>query len=147
MYMSGSDCKMALFSFRYELFCIKASETNIPPALDCLKQHVQRANYQAAIWRRAHVSCINPPDPTLHGWTEQAGCLSIKWMNGPYAPPEVAKVVSCSCKKTYCSSKKCLCNSQNLPCTDMCKCGEDCTNHQALVPEIDSDGISDSDED
>ena len=28
----------------------------LPPYLDCLEQHVKRANYQVAIWKQAHIS-------------------------------------------------------------------------------------------
>ena len=41
---------------RYQLFCAKRGEVNsahLPPCMDCLHMHAQRANYQAGIWRRS----------------------------------------------------------------------------------------------
>ena len=42
-------------ALRYDLFCAKKGEVEshqLPPCIDCLQKHAQRANYQAAIWRR-----------------------------------------------------------------------------------------------
>ena len=42
-------------TLRYNLFCAKKGEMEsyqLPPYRDCLVKHAQRANYQAAIWRR-----------------------------------------------------------------------------------------------
>ena len=35
---------------------------------DCLLQHIQRAIYQAVIWKRATTPIIDAPSPTDHGW-------------------------------------------------------------------------------
>lgn len=59
-----------------------------PPNEDCLKQHVARANYQAAIWRRAATGTMAAPDPTTYGWKVVDNQLVINWMvNSPVPEP------------------------------------------------------------
>ncbi|MPC37762.1 hypothetical protein E2C01_031251 [Portunus trituberculatus] len=36
----------------------------LPPSFRALEQHVRRANYQMALWRRSHVAIFDPPSPT-----------------------------------------------------------------------------------
>ena len=65
---------------RYQLFCAKRGEvesSQLPPCRDCLLMHVERANYQAAIWKRSlHASPV-VPSPTEHGWKDDEGKLAI----------------------------------------------------------------------
>ena len=51
---------------RYDIFCTKRGEIEsllLPPCRDCLEKHVQRANYQAAIWRRCLQRDPKVPSP------------------------------------------------------------------------------------
>lgn len=129
---------------RYKIFCTSKSEQSMPPTRDALEQHCLRANYQAAIHRRAMVQFINAPSPVGHGWQMENDELSYKWMTQPPAPDILLEVVQCSCK-TGCESGKCSCAKSKVNCTDMCKC-VNCSNCQTSV-EIDEDYSSDSDED
>ena len=57
---------------RYNLFCSKKGELEShqpPPCSDCLLKHAQRANYQAAIWKRSLIREANIPSPVGLGWT------------------------------------------------------------------------------
>ncbi|KAL2098309.1 hypothetical protein ACEWY4_007516 [Coilia grayii] len=57
---------------RYMLFCAKRGEvdsSSLPPCRDCLKLHIQRANYQAGIWRHCLEGQPDIPEPRGHGWT------------------------------------------------------------------------------
>ena len=52
---------------RYEIHCARAGKVEpvaLPPGESSLRLHVTRANYQAAIWRRAIVNS----SPDGHGW-------------------------------------------------------------------------------
>ena len=53
---------------RYKLFCsLSTSEQSLPPCKNALIQHSRRANFQAAIHRKALTSCILAPPPDGHG--------------------------------------------------------------------------------
>ena len=82
---------------RYQLFCANSSKSSsLPPTKDALYWHIQRANYQAALLRRA-LSADPFPSPDGHWWqvlapnhalTQQQflylfrnGCLSLLPLN------------------------------------------------------------------
>lgn len=78
---------------RYRLFCAKRGEIEshqLPPCRDCLVKHAQRANYQAALWRRCLERDPQAPSPVGHGWKiESVGGvdqLVVQWMDGQPAP-------------------------------------------------------------
>ena len=53
---------------RYQLFCANPSKSSsLPPTKDALYWHIQRANYQAALLRRA-LSADPFPSPDGHWW-------------------------------------------------------------------------------
>merc|ERR1712212_231170 len=55
----------------YNSFCSKQEEIEshqLPPCLDSLKKHAQRANYQSAIWKRSLESHPDTPTPKGRGW-------------------------------------------------------------------------------
>ena len=61
---------------RYKRFCVKSSaEQDLPPTKDAMKEHFRRANYQAAIHRRALDATIDAPSPDGYGWNVKNGCL------------------------------------------------------------------------
>ena len=53
-------------------------QSSLPPNQDSLKQHISRANDQAAIYRRALQQFVNIPSPTQHGWEMEDRELVIK---------------------------------------------------------------------
>ncbi|CAB4033461.1 Hypothetical predicted protein, partial [Paramuricea clavata] len=81
--------------------------------------HVLRANYQAAVWRRAVLATAHIPSPDGHGWEVTDGNIKIKWLGSKPAPEEVLEMLSCVCKKT-CTIDSCCCLKAGLKCTDMC---------------------------
>ena len=109
---------------RYELFCAKRGEADssqLPPCEDSLRMHSQRANYQAAIWRRSLQCAPNVPHPKDHGWTvNKDGQLEINWICGLPAPLAVLELLSCKCARV-CKLPDCTCLANGLKCTDMCK--------------------------
>lgn len=139
---------------RYHLFCTKKGEIEshlLSPCLDCLKKHSERANYQAAIWKRSLQPDPGTPTPVRRGWklTEVDGIeqLAIDWMDGLPAPQAVLDLLACTCSKS-CKLPKCICLVNGMKCTDMCSL-TDCSN-QAVTdsseyhpPLRDEDDISD----
>ena len=64
----------------------------LPPCKKALTQHTRRANYQVAIWKRAHIAKPSVPKPTEgHGWTYVDGKLQPLWFEGPFGPNDVTK--------------------------------------------------------
>lgn len=64
----------------------------MPCTKDALLQHLSRANYQAAIWRKALQPFIMAPDITNHGWAVANNMVSIVWMGLPPAPDGVLAI-------------------------------------------------------
>lgn len=57
-------------NLRYHLFCKKTLQSNqLPPCKDSLIKHVQRANYQCYIWKRALECNPDIPSPDGNGWS------------------------------------------------------------------------------
>lgn len=115
----------------------------LPPCAVCLRMHSLRANYQEAVWRSLQ-SCPQVPSPIGHGWVEEDGNLSIKWVSGEPAPAAPPEFLSCSCARS-CKLPTCTCFTNGLKCTDMCWL-RDC-NNRAEEEEILEDKCSDDEED
>ena len=92
---------------RYQLFCANPSKSSsLPPTKNALYWHIPRANYQAALLRRA-LSADPFPSPDGHWWQVLApnhatdptaiAVLVPKWMSEPAAPERVLDLVSCKC--------------------------------------------------
>jgi len=119
----------------------------LPPCADTLNQHMLRANYQAAVWRRSLDPKPYVPAPENHGWrTTDDGRLEICWMTGLPAPQVVLDFMFCECRKA-CEPGDCVCLDNNLPCTDECRL-KDCSNTKDsdLVLDVSDDESSDNDE-
>ena len=113
---------------RWQMFKTgKCVERSLPPNKDSLKLHIQRANYQAAIYRRSLETQPDIPPPMQHGWSIEGESFAIKWMTLPPAPKSLLELVHCQCKATHCVQGRCTCRQNQLPCTDMCRCVE-CSN-------------------
>ena len=86
---------------RYAMFCGKkgAIEShNLPPCSNSLRLHVERANYQAAIWRRSLIAKQDIPNPNWFGWTVKAdGSVRITWMSCEPAPEAILELMACCC--------------------------------------------------
>lgn len=60
---------------------------SFPPCKRALQQHIFRANYQMAIWRRASEPIIDVPNATDgHGWTYVCGEMVPLWYEGNCLP-------------------------------------------------------------
>ncbi|TDG99283.1 hypothetical protein EPR50_G00209410 [Perca flavescens] len=76
----------------------KCLERSLPPNQDSLQQHIQRANYEAAINRRSLRKQPEIPPPVQHGWRMEGEHLVVHWMILPPAPQSVLELVHCQCK-------------------------------------------------
>ena len=68
--------------------------STLPPCSRVLLQHIHRANYQMAIWRRADVPVVDAPPPTVHSWTIVDVKLEPRWSKGEFIPQIVADQIS-----------------------------------------------------
>lgn len=126
---------------RYHLFCARKGEIEshqLPPCKDSLKKHVQRANFQAAIWKRSLQADPETPSPVGNGWKLEGGSLEIDWMDGSPAPQAVLDLLSCKCSRS-CRLPSCECLVNGLKCTDMCRL-RDCDN-QPSTEDSDTEDI------
>ena len=73
----------------------------MPLSRNALVHHIKRANYQAAIWRKAFQTNINVPSPNGNGWVIAANNeVLVRWMIREQAPSELLQNYSCDCKKS-----------------------------------------------
>ena len=122
---------------RYVLFCTKNHlSQQLPPTRDALRNHVKRANYQAAIWKHALQAKPDIPSPEGHGWTLHENILQVHWMDAQPAPHALMQLASCGCKAD-CETRRCSCKASELGCTDACKCPSSCKNQRRIPFEVD----------
>lgn len=141
----GSPSSTRVNDARFTMFCSKAgNEQAIPPTKQALLQHVKRANYQAAIWKRADKAMMEAPAPVGHGWVMEQDELSVLWTTADMAPPDVLKLVKCNCSKKKCVDQRCSCLRMQLKCTNLCSCSS-CQN-SAIDTDEPSAGYGDDDD-
>ena len=132
---------------RYEMFCSKKGKiesSQLPPCQHSLRKHIDRANYQALIWRKCSEQYPDIPEPEDHGWKYENNQLAIDWMTILPAPDSILEFLSCGCIKS-CDNNRCTCRSNGIPCTDMCKL-KNCSN-AAIIESDDEDREEDREED
>ena len=95
---------------------------SLPPTKDVLYQHIQHANYQCQLWKKALDYHPHLPHPTEHGWADTDGSLAVKWGLLKPSPESIVEFVSYSCKKSECTTNHCDCAVINLPSTYPCRC-------------------------
>jgi hypothetical protein len=67
----------------------------LPPCRAALKKHILRCNYQAYIWKHAHVSFPSLPSPIGCGWTKsEDGFLHVDWIDGDILPPSLIDILA-----------------------------------------------------
>ena len=129
---------------------------NLPPTSEAFALHIQKANYQAAVWLCA--TSGDPPDidPSQYGWEKDLIAKTFVPTQLPpdtnIAPKSLLKILCCNCGSNEpCKSKRCSCHNNDSGCNTICKCvegGKDCQNPFTQSPtdsEAD-DNLSDEDE-
>ena len=96
---SVNSARFSLFTARYGTRDRLSLDTGIdisllPPCKTSLQLHILRANYQAYIWKHAHVPDIELPSPTNQGWKlTDGGLLDINWTDDQSIPESLAAIV------------------------------------------------------
>ena len=74
----------------------KAFDTSsIPPSQGSLNEHSKRANFQAAIWKRAHLPVYDVPAPTDgYGWEVSEGTMEPKWNSTDILPQNIVDLLA-----------------------------------------------------
>ena len=125
-----------VINLRYKLFSTKGLQSQqLPPTRDAPPEHIRRANYQAAIWKRSLETHPESPSPAENGWKIVNEQLKIDWNGLPPAPDAVLELLSCSSINKECANNRCSCFNNRLPCTDVCNCTDVCENKQDLTME------------
>ena len=119
----GKKCQ-SVDMLRYEIHCAKGGKVEpeaLPPCESSFRPHVTRANYQAAIWKRAVVPLAVIPSPCGHGWEVEniSNVVKFVWLGSKPAPEYVLELLSCTCRRA-CTVDNCCCLKADLKCTDMC---------------------------
>ena len=67
----------------------------LAPCNSCLLEHLNRANYQVGIWKRAHIAKPDISSPLNgHGWThDENGEMIPKWTDGEIMPVQLVDVL------------------------------------------------------
>lgn len=76
----------------------------MPRTRYALLQHLNKANLQTAVWRRAHDQNPEIHSPNSEGWnlTGNGQLEMICWMLNLVAPKYVLTAVACRCQKVKC---------------------------------------------
>ena len=134
--MYGGKEDETLHELRYKKLVNKVVKANsfvkperIPPTEITLKYHSYRSYLQVQNW--CHPNEIL--DPKEWGWKEVDGEFVPVTSDHPAAPPELLKIIRCSCK-TDCSSSRCSCRKSNILCSETCKYCQmnDCCNIEKI---------------
>ena len=113
----ADKCDMA----RVILFSKCRTPESLPPTSDALHHHIQRAHYQATVWRQAVYANPTLPSPQTVAWVKDNDKLLPKLMSLTPIPDSFTEIITCGCTKG-CTSGRCSCRSAALKCTAACKC-------------------------
>lgn len=73
----------------------------LPPCQNVLIQHLNRVNYQVAIWKCAHEAQPSVPNPTDgHGWTVEHGITQPLWTDKDVLPKELVDILEETLQET-----------------------------------------------
>ena len=115
---------------RYKLFTQKSlTGEKLPPTLNSLVFHLQRANYQCYAWKKACNPLLNLPGPVGNGWVKNGEVLNQEKTVRNAVPENIVELIRCKCKKG-CKTNACGCRKEGLKCTDACLCNntQECEN-------------------
>ena len=72
---------------------INVGITNMPSCNDSLREHVRRGSYQVVIWKQAHVTKPDVPNPpTGHGRVLKDDVLEPLWTSGNKLPQQIVDI-------------------------------------------------------
>ena len=130
----GSTRELSLNSLQYHIFHKKVATARtsvksktLSPTSNAAISHSYRTYHQTQVWRGENI------DPLGWGFSIQIGRMMPVTMTEPPAPPNLFKIVRCSCKNG-CKTITCSYRKHGLKCNDSCKecCGVSCVNCQEV---------------
>ena len=83
------DARYLLFKKKFENEDKTLDMSTLPPCESVLRLHCNRANYLAAIWKRANTSVTEFPDAVYHGWNMDK---SFVWVTEIF-PEEIESIL------------------------------------------------------
>ncbi|KAG0712290.1 hypothetical protein GWK47_018788 [Chionoecetes opilio] len=126
----------------------------LPPTIEAFVENVNRAHFQACIWRSALTGEAPDMDPLENGWvSDDDFCVLMPVTLPPQteiSPPAVMKLIQCGCSsETPCSTERCGYVAGQMSCSAFCRCRAEirtCRNRWTLLKQRIEDA-NDSDED
>lgn len=149
LYTSSSKAGTTADGVRYWIFCQKQQKSeSLPPTSNSLYHHIERANYQAYVWKTSTNPLQQLPSPVDNGWIDaERGSLDPKLMSQDPAPKGLLELTRCKCNKSACRRDDlCPCKANQMPCTEACLCMNDETCQNPHQPEALDDTDSDQDD-
>ena len=88
----------------------------LPPCRESLKKHCERANYQAYIWKNAHIAKVQLPSREGCGWKmNEDGEIAIDWIKDALPQPAVEALSEKEEEEAECRTE------EEINKTDTCK--------------------------
>ena len=111
-------------------------EDELPPSVDALWRHWQRACWVSIVWNQAACNHVALPGTTQFGWKVVGADLHFDWESDENLTTirERVKLLfrGCSCK-TGCSNRRCGCVKTGSKCGPGCNC-QNCQNMPGIAP-------------
>ena len=152
LYTTNKKAGVTADDVRYWMFCQKHQRSeSLPPTSNSLRHHIERANYQAYVWKHCLNATQQLPSPVSNGWKKVDGVLEPLLMSKDPAPQGLLELTTCKCTKSVCRRDDlCPCKAHEMPCTEACLCmnDESCQNpHKAVdvTPGSSEDELTDAD--
>ena len=126
---------------RYWMFCQKHQKNeSLPPTSDSLSHHINRANYQAYVWKKSLCKEPDLPSPEGNGWEKENGRLIPTLMSKDPAPTSLLELTICKCSRSACKRNDlCQCKANCILCTEACLCKNDENCQNSFLVENSSD--------
>ena len=132
LYTTHKKAGVTADDVRYWMFCQKHQRSeSLPPTSNSLRHHIERANYQAYVWKHCLNATQQLPSPVSNGWKKVDGVLEPLLMSKDPAPQGLLELTTCKCNKSVCRRDDlCPCKAHEMPCTEACLCmnDESCQN-------------------
>ena len=109
-YLHGTPEQPTVNHVRLQLFGkAKKGLEILPPTIDALELHTERANYhEAKIWLKTHQEHIGVPSPIDTAAWKESGYIEAVWTRLPPIPDACLELVTCGCK-LKCRIAQCTC--------------------------------------
>lgn len=75
---------------------------SLPPTSDSLSHHINRANYQAYVWKRSLCKDQDLPSPETNGWVIEDDNLITTLMTKDPTPVSLVELTICKCSHSAC---------------------------------------------